>query len=117
MGSFGSGGITGDVDLAVGFPLSPATCAVPPVPVMSVRDSFSPEVVPPVGLAVGSTARSEMPLRLISPPASVASPGLPPSSSASRLAPDDGPPSSLAAVEYVPAIGTFCGIYRASPPP
>ena len=91
--------VTPIVDPAVGFPLSPATYAVPPVPVMSVRDSLSPEVVPPVGLAVGSSARSEMLLRLVSPPASVASPGLPPSSSASRPAPDDGPPSSLAAAE------------------
>ena len=91
--------VTPIVDPAVGFPLSPATNTVPPLPVMSVRDSLSPEVAPPVGLAMGSPARSEILLHLVSPPASVASPGLPPSSSASRPAPDDGPSSSLAAAE------------------
>ena len=62
------------VDPAVGLPLSPATYAVSPVPLMLVRDSLSPEVAPSVGLAVWSPARSKMPLRLVSPPASVASP-------------------------------------------
>ena len=71
-------------DPALGFPLSPATYSVPPVPSMSVGDSLPLEVAAPVGLAIGSPARSEMPLHLVSPPASVASPGLPPSSSASR---------------------------------
>ena len=84
-------------DPAVGFSLSPATYPVPPVPLMSVGDSLPPEVAAPVGLAV--PARSEIPLRLVSPPASVASSGLPPSSSATRPAPDVGPPSSLVAAE------------------
>ena len=61
--------VTPIVDPAVGFPLSPATYSVPPVPVMLVGDSFPPEVAAPVGLAVGSPARSEIPLRLVSPPA------------------------------------------------
>ena len=74
--------VTPIVDPAVGFSLSPATYAVPPVPVMSVGDSLSPEVAPPVGLAVGSPSRNEILLHLVSPPASVASSGLPPSSSA-----------------------------------
>ena len=91
--------VTPIVDPAVGFSLSPATYSVPPVPVMSVGDSFPPEVAAPVGLAVGSPARSAIPLRLVSPPASVASSGLPPSSLASRPTPDVGPPSSLAAAE------------------
>ena len=76
--------VTPIVDPAVGLPLSPATYSVPPVPLMSVGDSLPLEVAAPVGLAVGSPARNEMPLHLVSPPASVASPGLPPSSSASR---------------------------------
>ena len=87
------------VDPAVGFSLSPATYPVPTVPLMSVGDSLPPEVAAPVGLAVGSPARSKIPLCLVYPPASVASSGLPPSSSASRPAPDVGPPSSLAAAE------------------
>ena len=91
--------VTPIVDPAVGFPLSLATYSVPPVPSMSVGDSLPLEVAAPVGLVVGSPARSEMPLHLVSPPDSVASPGLPPSSSAPRPAPDVGPPSSLAAAE------------------
>ena len=91
--------VTPIVDPAVRFSLTPATYAVPPVPVMSVGDSLPPEVAAPVGLAVGSPARSKIPLHLVSPPASVASSGLPPSSLASRPAPDVGPPSSLAAAE------------------
>ena len=91
--------VTPIVDPAVGFSLSPATYYVPPVPVMSVGDSFPPEVAAPVGLALGSPARSEIPLCLVPPPASVASSGLPPSSSALRPPPDVGPPSSLAAAE------------------
>ena len=58
--------VTPIVDPAVGFSLSPATYSVPPVPVISVGDSFPPEVAAPVGLAVGSPARSEIPLRLVS---------------------------------------------------
>ena len=91
--------VTPIVDPAVGFSLSPATYPVPPVPLMLVEDSLPPEVAAPVGLAVGSPARSEIPLHLVSPPASVASSGLPPSSSASRPAPGVGPPSSLAVAE------------------
>ena len=91
--------VTPIVDPAVGFPLSSVTYYVPPVPSMSVGDSLPLEVAAPVGLAVGSPARSEVPVHLVSPPASVASPGLPPSSSASCPTPDVGPPSSLAAAE------------------
>ena len=63
------------------------------------RGLVSAGVAAPVSLAVGSPARSEIPLRLVSPPASVVSSGLPPSSSAMRPTPDVGPPSSLAAAE------------------
>ena len=91
--------VTPIVDPSVGFSMSTVTYAVPPVTVMSARDSLSLEVAPPVGLAVGSPVRSEIPLRLVSLPASVASPGLPPSSSALHPAPDDGPSSGLEAAE------------------
>ena len=50
--------VTPIVDPAVGFSLSPATYFVPPVPVMSVRDSFPPEVAAPVDLAeLGARSR------------------------------------------------------------
>ena len=96
------GGLAGDGDAHCG-----PCCGVFPVPgdiscsvdVIRGLASTGPEVAAPVGLAVGSPARSEIPLRLVSPPASVASSGLPPSSSATRPTPDVGPPSSLAAAE------------------
>ena len=69
------------VDPAVGFSMSPATYPVPPVPMMSIGKSIPLEVAPPAGLAVGSPHWSEIPLRWVASPASVASPGLPPSSS------------------------------------
>ena len=66
---------------------------------MSIGNSIPLEVAPPAGLAVGSPARSEIPLHRVASPASVASSGLPPSSSVLRPAPDVGPPSGLAAME------------------
>ena len=95
----GGGGLAGDVDPAVGFSMSPATYPVPSVPMMSIGNSIPLEVAPPAGLAVGSPARSEIPLRRVSSPASVASSVLPPSSSVLRPAPDVGPPSGLAAMD------------------
>ena len=89
--------VTPIVDPAVGFSLTPATYPVPPVPMMSVGDSLPLEVAPPAGLAVGSPAWSKIPLRLVSPPSSVTSSGLPPSLSVLRPMPGVGPPSSLAA--------------------
>ena len=62
-------------------------------------NSIPLEMAPPAGLAVGSPARSEIPLRRVSSPASVASSGLPPSSSVLHPAPDVGPPSGLAAMD------------------
>ena len=91
--------VTPIVDPAVGFSMSPATYPVPPVPMMSFGNSIPLEVAPPAGLAVGSPARSETPLCRVSSPASVASSGLPPSSSVLRPAPDVGPPSGLAAMD------------------
>ena len=70
--------VTPIVDPAVEFSMSPATYPVPPVPMMSFGNSIPLEVAPPAGLAVGSPARSEIPLRRVSSPASVASSGLPP---------------------------------------
>ena len=87
------------IDLAVGFSMSPATYPVPTVPMMSIGNSIPLEVAPPADLAVGSPARSEIPLRRVASPASVASSGLPPSSSVLRPAPDVDPPSSLADIE------------------
>ena len=84
---------------AVGFSMSPATYPVPPVPMMSIRNSILPEVAPPADLAVGSPAWSEIPLRREASPASVASSGLPPSSSVLCPTPDVDPPSGLAAIE------------------
>ena len=81
--------VTHIVDPAVGFSLSPATYSVPPVPVMSVGDSIPPEVAAPDGLAVGSPARREIPLRTGT--------GVP--------------------LEYFPAVGTFRRVYHAPGPP
>ena len=91
--------VTPIVDPAVGYSLTPATYPVPPVPMMSFRNSIPLEVAPPAGLAVGNPARSEIPLRRVPPPASVASSGLPPSLSVWRPTPDVGPPSGLAAMD------------------
>ena len=63
---------------------------------MSIGNSIPLEVA---DLAVGSPARSEIPLRRVASPASVASSGLPPSSSVLCPAPDVDPPSGLAAIE------------------
>ena len=87
------------IDPAVGSSMSPATYPMPPVPMMSIGNSIPLEVAPPADLAVGSPARSEIPLRRVASPASVASSGLPPSSSVLRPAPDVDPPSGLAAIE------------------
>ena len=59
---------------------------------------------------MGSPARSEVSLRLVSPPALVASSGLPPSSSELRPSPDVGLPSSLAAAPLTPSrmVGGGC---------
>ena len=84
--------VTPIVDPAVGF-------SMPPAPMMSFGNSIPLEVAPPAGLALGSPARSEIPLRRVSSPASVASSGLPPSSSVLRPAPDVGPPSGLTAMD------------------
>ena len=67
---------------------------------MSIGNLIPLEVAPPAGLAVGSPAQSEIPLRRVSSPASVASSGLPPSSSVLRPTPDVGPPSGLAAMDH-----------------
>ena len=91
--------VTPIVDPAVGFSMSPATYPVPPVPMMSIGNSIPLEVAPPADLAVGSPARSEIPLRRVASLASVASSRLPPSSSVLRPAPDVDPPSALAAIE------------------
>ena len=91
--------VTPIVDPAVGFSITPATYPVPPVPMMWFGNSIPLEVASPAGLAVGSPAWSEIPLRRVSSPASVASSGLPPSSSVLRPAPDVGPPSGLAAMD------------------
>ena len=66
---------------------------------MSIGNPIPLEVAPPADLAVGSLARSEIPLRRVASPASVASSGLPLSSSVLRPAPDVDPPSGLAAIE------------------
>ena len=87
------------VDPAVGFSMAPATYPVPPVPMVSFGDSVPLEVAPPADLAVGSPTRSEIPLRQVSSPASVDSPGLPPSSPVLRPSPDVSPPSGLAAMD------------------
>ena len=91
--------VTPIVDPAVGFPMTPVTYPVPPVPMMSFGDSVPLEVAPPAGLAVGSPARSEIPLCQVSSPASVTSPGLLPSSPVLRPAPDVSLPSGLAAMD------------------
>ena len=93
--------VTPIVDPAVGFSMSPATYPVPPVPMMSIGNLIPLEVAPPVDLAVGSPARSEIPLRRVASPASVAS-----SSSVLCPAPDVDPPSDL---ECFPAVGAFRG--------
>ena len=92
--------VTPIVDPAVGFPLTPATYPVPPIPLMSFGDSVPLEVAPPAGLAVGSPARSETLLCRVSSPASVASSRLSPSSPVSRFAPDVSQPSGLAAMDH-----------------
>ena len=89
--------VTPIVHPAVGFSMSPATYPVPPVPM--IGNSILLEVAPPADLAVGSPARNEIPLRRVASPASVASSGLPPSSSVLCPAPDVNPPSGLAAIE------------------
>ena len=66
---------------------------------MSFGDSALLEVAPHAGLAMGSPARSEIPLRKVSSPVSVASFGLPPSSPVLGPAPDFSPPSGLAAMD------------------
>ena len=91
--------VTPIVDPVVEFPLTPATYAMPPVPLMSFGDSIPLEVAPPAGLAVGSPARSETLLCQVSSPASVASSGLPPSSPVLRSTPNVSPPSGLAALD------------------
>ena len=91
--------VTPIVDPAVWFSMSPATYPVRPVPMMSIGNSIPLEVAPPADLAVGSPARSEIPLHRVASPVSVASSGLPPSSSVVCPAPDVYPPSSLAAIE------------------
>ena len=91
--------VTPIVDDAVVFSMSPATYPVPPVPMMSIGNSIPLEVAPPADLAVGSPGRSEIPLRRVASPASVASSGLPPSSSVLHPAPDVDPLSALAAIE------------------
>ena len=91
--------VTPIVDPAVVFSMTPATYPVPPVPMVSFGDSVPLEVAPPADLAVGSTARSEIPLRQVSSPALVASPCLPPSSPVLRPSPDVSPPSGLAAMD------------------
>ena len=91
--------VTPIVDLAVGFSMSPATYPVPPVPMMSIGNLISLEVAPPADLALGSLARSEIPLRRVASPASMASSGLPTSSSVLCPAPEVDPPSGLAAIE------------------
>ena len=103
--------VTPIVDPAVGFSMSPATYPMPPVPMMSIGNSIPLEVAPPADLAVGSPARSEITLRRVASPASVASSGLPPSSLVLRPAPDVDPPSSLAAIEQkrFTADGAFRG--------
>ena len=90
--------VTPIVDPAVGFSMTPATYPVSPVPMLSYVDSVPLGVASPASPAVGSPARSEALLRQVSSPASVASPGLPPSSPVLRSAPDVSPPSGLAAM-------------------
>ena len=79
VSSLGGGGLAGDGDAHCG-----PCCGVFPVPgdiscasgsLNIDRGLVPPEVAAPVGLAVGSPARSEIPLRLVSPPASVADSG------------------------------------------
>ena len=89
--------VTPIVDPAVGFSMSAVTYPVPPVPMMPIGNSIPLEVAPPADLAVGSPAWSEIPLRRVASPASVASSGLPPSSSVLCPAPD--PPSGWAVME------------------
>ena len=64
---------------------------------MLIGNSIPLEVAPPTDLAVGSPARSEILLHRVASPASVASSGLPPSSSVLCPAPDVDPSSGLAA--------------------
>ena len=89
--------------------MTPARYPVPPIPELSGMVLDPLEAASPAGPAVGSPARDESLLAQISPSGSVVQAGSSPKSPVLRSAPDDSPPSELAAMDqYLP--------WSASPP-
>ena len=72
---------------------------MPPIPELSGMVSDPLEAASPAGSAVGSPARDESLLAQISPSGSVVQAGSSPKSPVLRSAPDDSPPSELAAMD------------------